>query len=254
MIQLTDVTYQRSKKKKILNGITLNVKKGETSIILGPSGAGKSSILKIILGLWNPDKGSVKIEGEEIANIPEGKKLRIRRKMGIVFQGNALFDSLNVEDNVGFFLRDKKIAPENKIKERVAEALCFVDLCGTEKMYPDQLSCGMKKRVAIARTLVFNPCIILYDEPTTGLDPITAKSVIDLIDKVKGQGTTSVMVTHILHDAILLGDTLTIINNGKIVESGGVELLLNSQDQFVQDFFCEVKKELKLLEDKSIKL
>jgi len=253
MIQLTDVTYQRNA-RKILNGITLNVEKGETSIILGPSGAGKSSILKIILGLWNPDKGSVKIEGEEIANIPEGKKLRIRRKMGIVFQGNALFDSLNVEDNVGFFLRDKKIAPEEEIKRRVAEALCFVDLCGTEKMYPDQLSGGMKKRVAIARTLVFNPCIILYDEPTTGLDPITAKSVIDLIDKVKEQGTTSVMVTHILHDAILLGDTLTIINDGKIIESGNVEHLLQSEDKFVQEFFYEAKKELKLLEDKSIKL
>ena len=253
MIQLTDVTYQRNA-RKILNGITLNVEKGETSIILGPSGAGKSSILKIILGLWNPDKGSVKIEGEEIANIPEGKKLRIRRKMGIVFQGNALFDSLNVEDNVGFFLRDKKIAPEEEIKRRVAEALCFVDLCGTEKMYPDQLSGGMKKRVAIARTLVFNPCIILYDEPTTGLDPITAKSVIDLIDKVKEQGTTSVMVTHILHDAILLGDSLTIINDGKIIESGNVEHLLQSEDKFVQEFFYEAKKELKLLEDKSIKL
>lgn len=253
MIQLTDVTYQRNG-RKILDGITLNFKEGETSIILGPSGAGKSSILKIILGLWNPDKGSVKIEGEEIANIPEVKKLRIRRKMGIVFQGNALFDSLNVEDNVGFFLRDKKIAPEEEIKERVAEALCFVNLCGTEKMYPDQLSGGMKKRVAIARTLVFNPCIILYDEPTTGLDPITAKSVIDLIDKVKLKGTTSVMVTHILHDAILLGDTLTIINNGKIVESGNVERLIQSQDPFVQEFFYEAKKELKLLEDKSIKL
>ena len=253
MIQLTDVAYQRSR-RKILDGISLNVKKGETSIILGPSGAGKSSILKIILGLWNPDKGSVKIEGEEIANIPEVKKLKIRRKMGIVFQGNALFDSLNVEDNVGFFLRDKKIASEEQIRERVNEALCFVDLCGTEKMYPDQLSGGMKKRVAIARTLVFNPCIILYDEPTTGLDPITAKSVIELIDKVKEQGTTSVMVTHILHDAILLGDTLTIINNGKIVQSGNVEDLLCSHDPFVQDFFCDAKKELKILNDKSIKL
>ena len=164
----------------------------------------------------------------------------VRRRMGIVFQANALFDSLNVENNVAFFLRENSRMSSKEIKDKVAEILSFVNLEGTEKIYPDQLSGGMKKRVAIARALSFDPEIILYDEPTTGLDPINSKSILDLIKRVSERGATSVIVTHILHDAVSVGDTLTVINEGAIVQAGTVHDMLNSDNKFVNDFFYEV--------------
>ncbi len=237
---------------QILDEISLNVCEGKTAIILGPSGAGKSSILRVILGLWRPQRGLVTVDGEEISRKSENQLLHVRRKMGMVFQGNALFDSLSVFENVCYFLKEKEKLTEAEIKDRVEEALCFVNLSGTEDLYPSQLSGGMKKRVAIARALAFKPCILLYDEPTTGLDPINAKSIVELIHKVKESGTTTVVVTHILRDAIILGDKLTLMNSGRIVESNTVDNLLNSQNSFVQDFFFELNEELKILKYKSI--
>jgi phospholipid/cholesterol/gamma-HCH transport system ATP-binding protein len=239
MIELSHVNLEFAG-KIILSDISLSIKKGEIAIILGPSGAGKSSILKIILGLWRPDSGSVLIDGKNIAKLSENDIMPLRRRMGIVFQANALFDSLNVEDNVAFFLREHSRLNSKEIKGKVAEILSFVNLKGTEKIYPDQLSGGMKKRVAIARALSFDPEIILYDEPTTGLDPINSKSILDLIKRVSERGATSVIVTHILHDAVSVGDTLTVINEGTIVQAGTVHDMLNSDNKFVNDFFYEV--------------
>lgn len=252
MIQINNVSLQVDE-RIILQNVSLKINKGETVIILGPSGAGKSSILKIMLGLWTPQSGSVIIDGKNIAALSENEILPIRRNMGMVFQSNALFDSLTVNENVGFFLKEKKELNNSEIRARVKEALEFVNLSGTDDLYPDQLSGGMKKRVAIARALALNPNILLYDEPTTGLDPINSKIVIELIEKAKSRGATAIVVTHILQDAICIGDKLTLMNNGQIVETNTVDNLLDSPNPFVQEFFFTTKRELEMLKAHSSK-
>lgn len=249
IIQLKNVFISQNG-REILKDINLNIKKGQVAAILGPSGAGKSSILKVMLGLWRPQAGSVFINGLDIAHLSENDILPIRRKMGIVFQNNALFDSLTVEENIGFFLNENNILAKEEIKKRVQYALKFVNLEGTDTLFPDELSGGMKKRVAIARALVTEPEIILYDEPTTGLDPINAKAIIELIQRLREHGSTSIIVTHILHDAVSIADLLTLLNNGRIIETGSVNELLYSKNQFVQDFFYEVFQDAELLQNK----
>lgn len=246
MIRLENVSLSFGD-KIILDNTSLTIKKGEIAIILGPSGAGKSSILKIMLGLWQPDSGSVFINNKDISILSELEMLPLRRNMGIVFQGNALFDSLTVEENVAYFLKEHGGIAKNKIKDKVSEILSFINLDGTEKICIDQLSGGMKKRVAIARALSFDPDIIFYDEPTTGLDPINSKSILDLIKRVSDRGATSVVVTHILNDAISIGDTLSVINEGCLVETGTVHDMLSSNNKFVKDFFYEVYQDAALL-------
>ena len=235
--------------REIIKNISLDIPKGKVSVILGPSGAGKSSILKIILGLWKPQKGSVIIEKTDITNLSEMEMLPLRRRMGIVFQGNALFDSLSVEENIGYFLSEQNKISQSEITDKIETALSFVNLSGTNDLFPDQLSGGMKKRVAIARALVFNPEIILFDEPTTGLDPINSKHILDLIARLREQGTTAVVVTHILNDAVSIGDKLTLINGGTLIESGTVNEMLNSENEFVRKFFYEVYQDAELLKN-----
>jgi phospholipid/cholesterol/gamma-HCH transport system ATP-binding protein len=235
--------------REILKNISLQIPKGKVSVILGPSGAGKSSILKIILGLWKPQQGIVKIGDIDVTQLSEMEMLPLRRKMGIVFQGNALFDSLTVEENVGYFLYEQNKITRPEIKEKIETALSFVNLSGTNHLSPDQLSGGMKKRVAIARAMVFNPEIILFDEPTTGLDPINSKHILDLIARLREQGTTAVVVTHILNDAVSIGDKLTLINGGTLIESGTVNEMLNSKKEFVRAFFYEVYQDAELLKN-----
>jgi phospholipid/cholesterol/gamma-HCH transport system ATP-binding protein len=239
MIELKNISLSLTG-RMILKDITILIEKETTSVILGSSGAGKSTILKIILGLLKVDTGEVLVNGVNITNCSEKELLVVRRKMAIVFQGNALFDSLTVEENAAFFLKEKNDFPQNKIKEKVKEALSFVNLSGDENLYPDQLSGGMKKRLAIARALALDPKIILFDEPTTGLDPINAKSVLNLIKKMKTMGTTSVIVTHILNDAIAIGDVLTVIEEGKVIESGDIKKILESDNKFIKEFFYEI--------------
>ncbi len=251
MIELKNVTFELEN-KVVLEDVSLNINKGDIAVILGPSGAGKSSILKMILGLWQPDKGNVIVDGTDITHLSEVNMLPVRRKIGIVFQHNALFDSLTVEENVGYFLYENKKMKPKEIQERVSTTLSYVNLSGSENLFPDQLSGGMKKRVAIARALASKPDIILYDEPTTGLDPINSKSILNLIKQVKNDGATSIVVTHILNDAISIGDMLTLINDGKIVETGSVNSMLNSENKIVQDFFYEVYQEAELLKNKEL--
>lgn len=239
MIELKNISLQ-FEQREILKNVSLHIEKGTTTVILGPSGAGKSTILKAILGLIEISSGEVIINGKNIFSLPENELLAIRRKIGMVFQSNALFDSLNVEENVSYFLAYNSSLAEREISNKVAEILSFVNLEGTQNLYPDQLSGGMKKRLAIARALATNPEIILFDEPTTGLDPINSKAILDLIARLKTTGTTSVIVTHILNDAISIGDVLTVINDGRIIASGNVKDILKSENQFVKEFFYEI--------------
>lgn len=248
MIQLKNI-FLSLNGKMILDDVSLNIERGETHVILGPSGAGKSTILKVILGLVPIDLGQVVIDGREISSLPEKEAIEARRQMGVVFQGNALFDSLTVAENTAYFLSDSARFSKYEIDEMVKKVLSFVNLDGTEDLYPDQLSGGMKKRLAVARALVSRPKIILYDEPTTGLDPINSKTVLSLVQRLKGTGTTSVVVTHIINDAIMLGDTLTVIENGRIIESGTVKKILQSENKFVKDFFYEVYQDSSLLNE-----
>ncbi len=239
--------------RKILDDISLKINKGDIAIILGPSGAGKSSILKIMLGLWKASTGQVLIDGVDITKLNEREILPVRSRMAMVFQGNALFDSLSVEENVAYFLREHKKLSPKEIDDKVSEALSFVNLNGIQDMCVDQLSGGMKKRVAIARALSFDPEIVLYDEPTTGLDPINSKAILDLIKRVRDRGATSIVVTHILNDAISIGDQLSVIKDGKLVQTGTVHDLLESDNQFIRDFFYEVFQDAELLKNKNIK-
>jgi phospholipid/cholesterol/gamma-HCH transport system ATP-binding protein len=241
MIELKNISITLSE-NTILDNVSLTIEKGLNTIVLGPSGAGKSSILKIILGLWVPDSGEVLFEGRNVCKMTNDEILQLRKKVGMVFQGNALFDSLTVAENILYFLPDKKKLSENELRRKIEELLSFVNLSGTENLYPEELSGGMKKRVAIARALAFNPEVILFDEPTTGLDPINTESVLELIKKLKQNGTTSVIVTHILDDAIEVGDNFIVINEGKIVETGSLDKIVTSQNPFVQEFFKRFAK------------
>ncbi len=234
--------------RKILEDVSFEVPTGHTKVILGPSGAGKSSLLKIILGLWKPDAGSVFVDNLDITTLSEREQMPVRRRMSMVFQGNALFDSLTVEENVAFFLEEHSQMTPGEIRGRVDACLDFVNLPGTHKLLPEELSGGMKKRVAIARAIAFDPEAILYDEPTTGLDPINAKTVTELVMKLKQtRGVTSVIVTHILRDAFAVGDSLALMDGGRIVFDGTPRALLACPDPFVQEFLSEIREEANLI-------
>jgi phospholipid/cholesterol/gamma-HCH transport system ATP-binding protein len=234
--------------RKILDDVSFHVKDGEIKVILGPSGAGKSSLLKIILGLWRSNAGRVFVDGTEITHLSERDQLPIRRRMSMVFQGNALFDSLTVAENVGYFLNEHHVMTPQEVAERVDDCLEFVNLQDTQELLPEELSGGMKKRVAIARAIAFHPEIILYDEPTTGLDPLNAKAVTELIMRLKTERkVTSVIVTHILRDAFAVGDTLALMSEGRIVFDGSAHDLIASRDEFVQSFLSEIRDEASLL-------
>ena len=238
--------------RKILDDVSFHVRKGETKVMLGPSGAGKSSLLKIILGLWRPDAGKVFIDGQDITRLSEREQLPVRRRMSMVFQGNALFDSLTVAENVGYFLNEHHNMTPAEVAERVEDCLEFVNLRNTQNMLPEEISGGMKKRVAIARAIAFHPEFILYDEPTTGLDPINAKTVTELILKLKKERrVTSVVVTHILRDAFAVGDSLALMSDGRIVFDGKADEIIASQDDFVQRFLSEIREEASLLTPQS---
>jgi phospholipid/cholesterol/gamma-HCH transport system ATP-binding protein len=242
IIQLSNVGLALNR-HYILNNVNLNIKKGETTVILGPSGAGKSTILRLILGLQKPDSGSIIINGIDIVKMSDRDLFPLRKKMAAVFQSNALFDSLTVAENVSYFLDEHHELSHKETMERVKECLSFVNLDGTEHLYPEELSGGMKKRVAIARAIAFNPEIILHDEPTTGLDPINSKIIIDLLKKIQESGTTSIVVTHIIKDAVEVGDSFIIIEDGSIVETGLIDSLRHVTGENQSEFLREIREE-----------
>jgi phospholipid/cholesterol/gamma-HCH transport system ATP-binding protein len=221
----------------ILDGVSFAIEQGESLVIVGRSGGGKSVLLKHIIGLLQPDAGAVVINGEDITHLNERNLIRVRRQFGMVFQGAALFDSLSVAENVAFALRRDKKFTEQEITRKVAEALDMVELPGTEKKNPSELSGGMRKRVGLARAIVYQPQIVLYDEPTTGLDPIVSDSIDKLIMRVtECLKVTTIVVTHDMRSARRVGHRLVLLHNKKIYANGTPEDIFASTDPVVRQF------------------
>ena len=236
MIETRDLTKSFGS-KQVLRGVSLKVNAGETLVVLGRSGCGKSVILKHMIGLMHPDSGEVLVEGEPIAGLPERKLGRVRAKVGMLFQSAALFDSMSVEQNLAFPLLEQGIRDMNEIDERVAQALEMVDLAGEQRRMPADLSGGMRKRVGLARTIVGRPRSVLYDEPTTGLDPITTDSINHLIRRLqKRLGVTSIVVTHDMKTAFHCADRVAFLHEGLLHFLGTVDELRASPDSVIQDF------------------
>ncbi|MGQ9560377.1 MAG: ABC transporter ATP-binding protein [Candidatus Oleimicrobiaceae bacterium] len=224
---------------RVLRGLSLTVNPGQTLVVLGRSGCGKSVLLKILLGLLRPDSGEVWFDGVEITDLRERELVAVRKQIGMLFQGSALFDSLTVGENVAYWLREHTKLADEEIAVRVAECLRFVDMEGTEELMPSQLSGGMRKRVALARAMIATPRVMLYDEPTTGLDPITATTINALIRKTQRElGVTSIVVTHELQSAFSVAQRVAVINEGVIVAEGSKEEVQASTDEFVRTFLA----------------
>lgn len=236
MIEVRDL-HKRLGTQHVLRGLNLAVKRGETCVVLGRSGCGKSVLLKHLIGLFRPTNGHVLVDGEEISQLPERKLLEVRRKVGMLFQSAALFDSMTVEQNIAFPLREQGIKDPKTLDERITEALDMVDLLGAEKKLPESLSGGMRKRVGLARTIVGRPHCILYDEPTTGLDPITTDSINHLIRRLQRRlRVTSVVVTHDMKTAFHCADSIVFLHEGQVYFAGSVEQLRSSVDPIITDF------------------
>ena len=228
----------------VLNGVSFGIEKGESLVIIGRSGSGKSVLLKHLIGLLKPDAGQVLIEGEDITGMNERELLRVRRRFGMVFQGAALFDSMNVAENVGFaFRRDRRLT-EKEITRKVSESLEMVDLPGIEYKNPSELSGGMRKRVGLARAIVYEPEIVLYDEPTTGLDPIVSDSIDQLMMRVRDRlRVTTVVVTHDMRTARRLGQRILMLHDKTIYATGTPEDIFGSQDPVVKQFIDGISDE-----------
>jgi phospholipid/cholesterol/gamma-HCH transport system ATP-binding protein len=221
----------------VLDGVSFTIEKGESVVIIGRSGCGKSVLLKHIIGLLRPEAGEVLIAGENISRMNERNLIRVRRRFGMLFQGAALFDSLTVAENVAFASRRDRSLTEREISEKVAEMLEMVDLPGVENKKPSELSGGMRKRVGLARAIIYRPEIVLYDEPTTGLDPIVADSIDQLILRVRDRiKTTTVVVTHDMRSARRLGQRIMMLHNKRIYASGTSDEIFISPDPVVKQF------------------
>lgn len=246
--------------KNILDGISFRLACGETKALFGIAGSGKSTILKLALGLITPDSGRILVLGEDVTELTENQLFDLRRKVGIVFQESALFDSLTVRENVAYRLLEEGNVPEHEIEERVREALSFVELERTVDMYPAELSGGMRRRVAIARTIITHPDVLLYDSPTGGLDPVTSNTIIELIVKQRDvYKTSSLLVTHRLQDAFTMGTHyfdraenkmkalsphsraevplgFLILRDGHIIFDGDLKELRETQDPYIREY------------------
>jgi len=221
----------------VLKGISLNVVQGQTISVLGRSGTGKSVLLKLIIGLHKPDSGSIRVHGEEVTNLPLKKLNEVRKRVGFLFQQAALYDSLTVEENVAFPLRRHSEMPHEGQNKRVRELLASVGMEKDARKMPAEISGGMQKRVGLARALALEPDILLFDEPTAGLDPITAAEIDDLILRLqKERHMASVIVTHDIRGARAVSDRLALMRDGRIVIEGVFEDLQKNRDPFVVKF------------------
>lgn len=236
MIEIKNLT-KAFDENLVLNNLSLVIKSGETKVIIGRSGAGKSVLLKNIVGLLIPEAGSIKIDGVEITRLREREFNKIKAEIGMVFQGGALFDSMNVGENVAFVLNEFMKLDKKTVADRVADSLAMVGLKGIENMMPSQLSGGMKKRVSLARVLCMEPRIILYDEPTSEVDPITADAINNLIvelrDKLK---VTSIVVTHDMNSAYKVADSIAMFYHGQVIAEGTAEEIKNTTHPVVKQF------------------
>ena len=236
MIKLIDIN-KSFKERQVLRHINLSVADGETLVIIGGSGSGKSTLLRLMVGLIAPTSGEIWIDAQEISQMKEEALDQVRLKMGMVFQYSALFDSMTVGDNVAFGLREHTDYSEEKIRRIVAEKLALVGLSGVENMMPSELSGGMKKRVGLARAIAFEPSIIFYDEPDSGLDPVMTGKIDELIRTMQRQlGVTSVVVTHDMESAFLVGDRIAMVYEGEIIADETAEDFRRLSDPRVRAF------------------
>lgn len=227
--------------RTILKGLNLSIREGEIFFILGTSGTGKSVLLKNIVGLLRPDEGEIWVDGEEVSHFSELEYQRVRKKCGMVFQQPALFDSLTIFENVAFGLRRHYNLSEEEIRAKVARALALVNLKDVQSKMPAQISYGMQKRVSLARTVALEPRILLFDEPTTGLDPITTHAVNELILNLsRTLKTTSMVVSHDMDCALAIADRIVVLDQGQIVALGTPQQMRASQIPLVRDFLSEV--------------
>ena len=248
--------------KPVLDGVSFRLARGETKAIFGVSGTGKSMILKLSLGLLKPDSGRIFVLGEEVTAMKEEALFDLRRKIGMVFQESALFDSLNVENNVGFRLMEEHV-PYEEIHQRVLEVLQFVELGHTVNLFPSELSGGMRRRVAIARAIITQPEVLLYDSPTGGLDPVTSTTIIELLVKQRDvYKTSALLVTHRLQDAFImathtfnsktnrmeplpegqhrnLNTNFIVLRDGKIIFQGNAVELVNSDNDYIREYLSQ---------------
>jgi len=223
--------------QEVLEGVDLDISRGESLVIIGSSGSGKSVLIKHIIGLLDPDAGKVMVDGLNVPDLRRDDLRKLRQRMGMLFQYAALFDSMSVGDNVAFPLRRHTDWAADRVRERVAEVLGWVGLTGTESKNPAELSGGMKKRVGLARAIALDPEIMLYDEPTTGLDPILGDQINDLIlDLAERLNVTSVTITHDMASAYKIADRIGMLYQGRIEETGTPEQIQNSDNEVVQQF------------------
>jgi phospholipid/cholesterol/gamma-HCH transport system ATP-binding protein len=259
VVSFEDVSI-RFDEKQVLRNISFKAERGETRIILGPAGGGKSVLVKLTNGLLRPDSGTIRVFGEDITAMKEKDLFQMRKRVGMVFQESALFDSLSVEENVAYRLNEEHV-PEKEAHERVVEALQFVELEQAIEKFPSELSGGMRRRVSIARAIISKPDLILYDSPTAGLDPITSTTIVDLIIKQRDVShTTALLITHRMQDAFLLAmsrfdrktgkveplpdrgiDDSTkflVLNEGRVVFDGTTLELVRSTDPWLRDYLA----------------
>jgi phospholipid/cholesterol/gamma-HCH transport system ATP-binding protein len=237
MIQIVEL-HKTFGAQKVLTGINVTVPEGSTCVILGGSGSGKTVLMKHMIGLLKPDSGKMIIDGEDIVPMDTDALERVRRKFGMVFQAAALFDSMNVYENVAFPLREhRRKMPEEQVRETVRKKLALMGLDGVEQKFPADLSGGMRKRVGLARAIVLDPKIVLYDEPTTGLDPITTDYVDEMILAAKRElGVTSVVISHDIASAFNVADQIAFLHKGTIVARGTPEQMRESEHPAVKVF------------------
>jgi len=221
----------------VLDGVSLEIPDGQSVVVLGRSGTGKSVLLKLIVGLLRPDRGSIRIDGQDVNALAYGELARLRQRIGMLFQMAALFDSMTVGENVGLALREHTKRSREEIARTVKEKLEMVGLPGIEGKKPGDLSGGMRKRVGLARAIVMDPAYVLYDEPTTGLDPITAQQINILIRELQGKlRLTSIVVTHDLRSAKFVGDRLVLLYEGKVYFDGTPDEVERAEDPIVRQF------------------
>jgi phospholipid/cholesterol/gamma-HCH transport system ATP-binding protein len=236
MIQIKDV-HKSFRENHVLQGIDLTINKGETIVIIGRSGCGKSVLLKLIMGLLKPDQGKIFINGDDITSWNDNQLNKLRQRFGMLFQASALFDSMTVDENVGLGLREHTRLPEDEIQNKIKEKLKLVGLAEIEEKKPAELSGGMKKRVGLARAIAMDPEYVLYDEPTTGLDPIMADVINELIINLRNTlSITSIAVTHDIISAYKIADRIAMLYEGKIVFVGTPEEVKNADNAVVRQF------------------
>lgn len=224
-------------RKQVLDGVDLDIQKGKITVILGRSGEGKSVLLKHIIGLLRPDEGRILLDGQEISSMSERDFNEVRKRFGMLFQGAALFDSMTVGGNVGFPLKEHTDLADADIMKVVSEKLKRVGLVGVEDMMPSELSGGMKKRVGLARAIVMDPEIVLFDEPTTGLDPIMSDSIADLVlDTQRSLKTTYILITHDIPFTYKIADKIAMLHEGRIIEQGTIDEMKKNQNPVVRQF------------------